>query len=29
MFSVVGAALRTDLTLPEILALAKKWTQIP
>ena len=29
VLNVVGAALRTDLTLPEILALAKKWTQIP
>lgn len=29
VLNVVGDALRTDLTLPEILALAKKWTQIP
>ena len=29
VLNVVGDALRTDLTLPEILSLAKKWTQIP
>jgi polyisoprenyl-teichoic acid--peptidoglycan teichoic acid transferase len=29
VLNVVGDALRTDLTLPEILALAKKWMQIP
>ncbi|HZY40989.1 MAG TPA: LCP family protein [Anaerolineae bacterium] len=29
VLNVVGDSLRTDLTLPEILSLAKKWTQIP
>lgn len=29
VLNVVGDALRTNLTLPEILALAKKWVQIP
>jgi LCP family protein required for cell wall assembly len=29
VLNIVGDALRTDLTLPEILALAKKWTQLP
>jgi polyisoprenyl-teichoic acid--peptidoglycan teichoic acid transferase len=29
VLNVVGEALRTDLTLPEILTLAKKWVQIP
>ncbi len=29
VLNVVGDALRTDLTLPEILSLAKKWVEIP
>jgi polyisoprenyl-teichoic acid--peptidoglycan teichoic acid transferase len=29
VLNIVGDALRTDLTLPEVLALAKKWMQIP